>query len=44
MKEKTGVKGFTTLILLLVIVGLLFYTYLGNRKDKLPEETTRSSF
>lgn len=42
MKEKTGVKGFTTLILLLVIVGLLFYTYLGNRKDKLPEETTAS--
>lgn len=42
MKQSTGLKGFTTIILLLVILGLVFFTYLSNRKSKSPEATTSS--
>lgn len=42
MNKSTGTKGFTTVILLLVIMGLVFFTYLSNRTNKSPEETTDS--
>lgn len=42
MNRKTGTKGFTTAILLLVIIGLIFYTYLNNHAgDK--QEIKKSS-
>lgn len=42
MEKRTGTKGFTTVILLLVIIGLVFFTYLSNRANKSPEATTDS--
>ena len=42
MKKTTGTKGFTTVILLFVIIGLLFFTYLSNRTNKSPDVTTDS--
>ena len=42
MKKTTGTKGFTTVILLFVIIGLLFFTYLSNNTNKSPETTTDS--
>lgn len=42
MKKTTGIKGFTTVILLFVIIGLLFFTYLSNRTNKSPDVTTDS--
>lgn len=42
MNKNTGIKGFTTVVLLLVIVGLSFFTYLSSRTDRSPEETTSS--
>ena len=42
MKKTTGTKGFTTVILLFVIIGLLFFTYLSNHTNKSPETTTDS--
>lgn len=40
MKKNAGIKGFTTVILLLVIIGLVFFTYLSNHTNKSPEVTS----
>lgn len=42
MKKDTSTKGFTTVVLLFVIIGLAFFTYLSNRTKKSPEATTDS--
>ena len=42
MDKSTGTKGFTTVNMLLVIIGLVFFTYLSNRTNKSPESTTDS--
>ncbi|MDE5864648.1 MAG: hypothetical protein K2H34_09905, partial [Lachnospiraceae bacterium] len=42
MNKKMGTRGFTTVILLLVIIGLAFYTYLNNHAGN-KQEVKKSS-
>ncbi|MDE5779025.1 MAG: hypothetical protein K2I10_11050 [Lachnospiraceae bacterium] len=39
---KTGTKGFTTIVLLLVIVGLAYYVHLSNRNRNQKEERAKT--